>query len=246
MNREKIKKIILFILIWFIVINSNQILDFIWSFTSDYIGDIFLIPDISNNKILNDSFLGIFYLLFNYELPSVSILIWELNLKIYLALLIAGFTVNPLLVLYKMVKNKSFSYENLFKEKITIICGSFLLVIITILSLIFLFNDKIVIAAKNKAMYKYKNENFIPKSIFICDLIGGYAFSTWQGFHNCFPPASDAGKICTDDSQCEKYCVVSDEEQNEGKCFKYKDTDWCRIPNHISNGKFIKRQFCIY
>lgn len=255
MHKEKIKKILLFVIIWLTIINVDYIFEFIWLNNSNYIGNIFF--NISNffyslNINLSNNLKNVLYLFFNYELAnnSFSILIFTFILyllNILITFLIAGFLLNPLVIIFKAIKNKNLKYKKIFADKITKICGFALILFFSIFLSITLFSDQIKNATQNKALGEYNAHKKIPRSSHICDLIDGHTFWTYLGFQECFPIASDTGKECTDDSQCTKFCVVINENDKKGKCFKYVDMDECNMPNHISNGKFIsKGGWCVY
>ncbi len=239
MQKEKIKKIFLFIIIWLTIIN----IDFVCFSNNNCVGDIFY--------NLNNSLKNILYLFFNYELAnnSFSILVFDFIfylLNILIAFLIVIFLLDPIMIIFKAIKDKKFKIQKIFASKITRICGFALILFFSIFLLIILFNDQINNATRNKALNEYNIYGKTPKSSRICDLINGHTFWTYLGFQECFPVASDAGKECTDDSQCERFCEVVNKNDKKGKCFKFVDMDICNEPNHLLNGKFIEGRRCVY
>lgn len=62
--------------------------------------------------------------------------------------------------------------------------------------------------------------NYLEKALENCEKNGGQRVMSDHGFEVCEQPTVDAGKACTDSSQCQEFCIASDDTDGElnGTC----------------------------
>ena len=69
-----------------------------------------------------------------------------------------------------------------------------------------------------------------------CEKMNGTKTINGNGMETCYLPTSDAGKACTDSSQCESgFCVTQDESAIEGTCYFAMPISGCW--NVLSDGR---------
>ena len=81
-----------------------------------------------------------------------------------------------------------------------------------------------------------------------CEARGGLwtSFDFLENAENeCILPTSDAGKICTDSSQCESVCIATDSdlisgENATGKCHGWNESGWHLCSPYVTNGKAVR------